>query len=80
MPHHRDPGADDALDDLGILGAALQLHGLDAAFSRQADGVLHRLVRAALVAAEGHVADEVRPLHAALHGRAVIDHLVHGDR
>ena len=80
VAHHRDAGADDARDHLGVLGAALELDRLHPALGDQADGVPDRLVGRSLVRAEGQVPDQVGALRAAGDGGAVVDHLVHGDR
>ena len=83
VAHHRHARADDPSDDVREVGAALELHRLDAALGDEPDGGAHRVVGARLVAAEREVADGVRAAvaagEAAPHHRRVVDHLVEGD-
>ena len=79
VAHHRDARIHHQPDLGADLRPALQLHRVHAALFQEATGIFERLMDIALIAHEGHVADQEREAGAALHRAAVVEHLVHGD-
>ena len=80
VTHDRDAARHQAPDQLGVLGAALELDRVSAALLDQASGRGQGRLDAGLVRHERHVADHVSPVRAARHRAGVIDDLVEGDR
>ena len=80
MAHHGDAGADELLDQLDVMRAALELDRETAAYFDEATSVGEPLFDRRLIRHERHVADDVRPPHAANHRAAVVRHLFEGHR
>jgi hypothetical protein len=79
VAHDGDASGGDAADGGGDLLAAFKLDRVARALLHQAARVLESLLGADVVAHEGHVADEVRPLDRPPHGAAMVDDVIHRD-
>jgi hypothetical protein len=78
VPHHRDPGRDDRLHARERRPGALELDDVRAALLDEADSGFDRLLVGDVVAPEGEVADNERPLRRTRDGACQEQHLVHG--
>ena len=80
VPHHGDASAHNRAHGGGQFTPAFELHAVHARFGQKAPGVAHRLGHIRLIGEKGHVAGQERPLRAARHSTAMVQHFIHRHR
>ena len=79
MCHNGDARLDDGLDTVGILHAALKLHGLAVRFLHNTSCVAYGVFDGCLIRHKGHVNDDESLLGTPADGLAMVDHVLDGD-
>ena len=79
MAHHRNAGAQNTVNRLDHLSAALQLDCISTRLFHDANSGVQGYFGVALVRAKGHVHDHKRTFNGPHHRGGVINHLIEGD-